>query len=288
MFYLVATVILNTLIYIIFSFFTKFRINSLNAIVFNYWTCVVTGCVFYGSMPLGASSITEPWFTWSVINGLIFIGMFNLMSYCTRQYGITITTISNKLSLVIPVVFSIFLYNEPATFLKILGVIIALPAIYLTSVAKEEGKSHNLFFPLLLFVSSGILDTIIKYVEQKHLPTPGIMSLFTIHLFLFAALSGTVWMIISMTRNKTIFSRRDIIAGIILGVPNYFSIYFFIRFLNSDLLESSAAIPVNNIGIVLASALVAILFLKEKPTKTKLAGLILSIIAILLIAFSNG
>lgn len=288
MFYLIATILLNTIIYIIFSFFTKLRINSLNAIVFNYWVCVITGSVFYGSFPVGAASASQSWFLWAVINGFIFIGLFRLMSYCTSNYGITTTTIANKLSLVIPVLFSVFLYHEHATWVKILGILIAIPAIYLTSRTDTEGKTKNIFFPVLLFFGSGLLDTLIKYIEQKYLDTNDMTAVFTIHLFLFAAIAGSIWMLVNMLRSKEIFTGRDAVAGLALGIPNYFSIYFFIRYLNSDLLESSAAIPVNNIGIVLVSSLVAILFLREKLTAIKAAGLVLSIIAILLIAFSNG
>src|SRR5688572_27892751 len=126
MFYLFATILLNTFIYVLFKFFTKYRINSLNAIVFNYWTCVITGCLFYGDMPVSTSSLAEPWVGWAVANGFIFIGLFNLMSYCTRHYGVTTTTIANKLSLVIPVVISMILYNEQASVLKIGGILLAI------------------------------------------------------------------------------------------------------------------------------------------------------------------
>ena len=72
-----------------------------------------------------------------------------------------------------------------------------------------------------------------------------------------------------------------------MGVPNYFSIYFFIRALHSNFLESSASIPVLNIGILAASALTAILLFKEHVNTLRIIGMVLSVVAILLIAFGN-
>lgn len=288
MFFLLATILTNTIIYLVFKSFTKFGVNSPNAVVFNYWTCVVTGSLYYGSFPVSTYSASEPWFGWAVANGFIFIALFNLMSYCTRKFGVTITTVANKLSLVIPVLFSFLLYNEEASMLKIAGIMLAIPAIYYSSYTKEENKSKAFFFPLLLFIGSGLLDTLLKYIEQLHLNSADVTSAFTIHLFLFAALSGTILMVISSMRSGKMFNMRDVTAGIVLGIPNYFSIYFFIRFLNSGVFESSVAIPVNNIGIVVASSLVAILFLKESATRQRLVGLALAIISILLIALSDG
>jgi multidrug transporter EmrE-like cation transporter len=52
-------------------------------------------------------------------------------------------------------------------------------------------------------------------------------------------------------------------------------------------MQSSAAIPVLNIGILVVSAVAAMLFFKEKAGPIRLAGLLLSVVAILLIAFGD-
>jgi drug/metabolite transporter (DMT)-like permease len=52
-------------------------------------------------------------------------------------------------------------------------------------------------------------------------------------------------------------------------------------------MQSSAIIPVINIGILVASSFMAILFFREKVNKLRIAGLVLSVIAILLIALGD-
>lgn len=288
MLYLLAVILLNTLLYTLFKVFPKYKVDTLQAIVANYWVCVATGSIYLGRFPIGEGSMAHPWLPWALLMGAAFISIFNLVGFVTRIDGITTATIANKLSLVIPVLFSFFLYNEQAGFIKILGIILAFPAVYLTTRVKgEEGKNQSLFWPALLFLGSGLLDTLVKFVEQRYLDTPESQAVFTIHVFATAGLIGTVLVIVLAIMNKIKLHPRNILAGILLGVPNYFSIYFLIRLLNSDYMESSAAIPVSNIGVVVASSLAAIAIFKEKANRPRIIGLLLAIAAILLISLAD-
>lgn len=288
MIYLIATVLLNTILFALFKLFSHMRIDSLQAIVVNYFTCVITGSIFLGEFPIGKSSVHQPWLSWSILMGTMFISLFNLIAWRTKEDGMTTTTIANKLSLVIPVLFSVLLYDERLGTIKLAGIVLAFPAVYFTtSIIHENKKTHHLLFPAILFIGSGLLDTLVKYVQQYYLPDARIQAAYTIHLFATAAVLGTIVILIQKWRKKIDLHWRNIIAGIALGIPNFFSIFFLIQLLQSDFLQSSAAIPVNNIGIVLLSALVAILFFKEKATGQKILGLVLSVVSILLIALSD-
>ena len=220
--------------------------------------------------------------------GGMLISLFNLIAYCTKKEGITTTTVANKLSLVIPVVFSLWLYNEQLTVIKLLGIILAFPAVYLTTRIKEDGrKGQDLLWPGLLFLGSGLLDALVKYAEHSFLQDDESMVSFTIHAFATAGIIGLLLVVVAIARNKTVFHFRNIAAGVLLGVPNYFSIYYLIKLLNADFLQSSAAIPVNNIGIVVVSAICGIVLFKEKAPAARIIGLVLSIAAISLIAFGD-
>ncbi|MBS1780955.1 MAG: EamA/RhaT family transporter [Bacteroidetes bacterium] len=287
MIYLLLTILLNTFLFILFKLFPRFGIDALQAIVVNYITCVVTGSIFLGYFPISKASTQQPWFGWALFLGLLFISIFNFIAYCTRKYGMTISTIANKLSIVIPVVFSVLLYNEHLTALNIAGLLIAFPAVYLSArVEGESGKVGNLLIPALLFISCGALDTFMKYTEHTYLQSKSVQAVFPVHVFAVAALIGITVVTILVLQKKSKPAIKNVVAGMILGVPNYFSIYYYIRLLNSDFMKSSASIPVNNIGIVLCCAFAAILLFKEPSTKTRMAGLALSVIAIILISLN--
>ncbi len=288
MFFLVATILLNVWLFVLFKLFPRFNVDTLQAIVFNYIVCVITGTVYLGRFPIGSGSPSQPWFWWAVLLGAGFIALFNLIGYCTRQEGLTVTTIANKLSLVIPVVFSWYLYDEELLPGELVGVLLAIPAVYFSTRKKrDEGGVKKLWLPALLFVGSGLLDTLVKYVEEHFLSDAAFHADYTIHTFATAAVLGSIVLVYLLATGASRFHYRNIIAGVVLGVPNFFSIYCLIRLLHSDFLQSSAAIPVNNIGIVLLSTLVGILFFKERSGPQRIVGVVLSLIAILLIAFSD-
>jgi drug/metabolite transporter (DMT)-like permease len=286
--YLVITILMNVIISAIFKLFPRYDINALQAIVVNYIVCVITGCLYIGRIPFNAANTQASWFPWSLGLGLVFIGMFRLLAYNTQHYGITTTTIANKLSLVIPVLFSVFLYNEQAGIGKVLGILLAFPAVYFASREKADGGNvrHNLFWPAVLFIGSGLLDTSLKYAQHHCLTSPDDHAVFSIHIFGVAAITGIVITIVSLLQKKPI-AWRNVVAGICVGIPNYFSIYFLIRTLDCGIMQSSAAIPVINIGILVVSSIVAILFFKERANPLRITGLVLAIIAILLITMGD-
>jgi len=288
MFYLVIAILLNVVISAIFKVFPRYGVNTFPAIVVNYFICVTTGLLFFGHLPTVEESLHAVWFPWAIAMGGIFISVFYLLGYSMKVDGITTTIIANKLSLVIPAVFSIVVYHELVGVAKVIGILLAFPAIYLTAYIKgENDKPQNLLLPAAIFLGGGILDTLMKYVQLHFLFTQSSQALFTVFCFASAGGIGVIMSATLVLLKKIAINGRDIVAGIIIGVPNYFSIYFLIRMLNSNFLQSSAAIPVFNIGILVVSALTAILFFGEKINSYRIIGLTLSLIAILLIAFGD-
>lgn len=289
MLYLIAIVLLNVLLFSIFKMFPKYGISPLQAIAVNYWVCVLTGTMVLSKGIEPILSFNYSWIYWALFLGSMLIALFNLIAYSTKVEGMTTTTIANKLSLVIPVLFAAWLYQEHFGVGKILGILIAFPAVYLTVKKKQEvaGKVKNLFWPVLLFIGSGILDTLMKYVQTYYLNTTADQAIFTIQSFAVAAMLGTAVLVIRIILKKEQIHWKSIVAGVVLGIPNYFSIYYLIRLFHVDFMESSAVIPVNNVSILLCTTLVAFLFFKEQITRLRLVGIILSIISILLIAISD-
>ena len=290
MLYLAGAIIFSSWLTIAFKIAERFGISTFQAIIFNYFTCVITGIILEGSLPAVASIVRAEWFLWAILMGLMFISIFNLVAYTTKKSGVAIASVANKLSLVIPFVFSLFLYNENITFLKIAGIIIALIAVFLTCIpsassTNKSGFSWNIFLlPLVLFAGSGLLDTLIKYVEANFLDGSN-HNLYIITAFAVAGTTGGFILLSLLLFGKERFDIRALIAGVLIGVPNYFSLWCLVRVLKIHAGNSSSIIPVTNIGIVLFRTLVAALFFKERLSKVNIVGIILSVIAISIIAF---
>lgn len=289
MIYLILMVLLNAVVTIILKLFARFRVDHLQAIIINYWVCVATGSFFLGHFPLGSGSVAQEWFPLALLMGGGFILVFNLFAYCTKANGITTATVANKLSLVIPVIFSIFLYDEHLSAVHLCGIVLAFPAVYLASSATESGQAQqrlHLGWIILLFCCSGLLDTAMKYAQQRYLPAQEDQAVYTIHLFAVAGAIGTLILIFLLLTGKAKFSLRNVLGGLVLGIPNYFSIYYLVRMLNSNFIKSSAMIPLSNIGVLFVSSFSAILFFGEKMNGKRWLGLALSLVVIVLLALS--
>lgn len=288
---LILSILLNAYIGIIFVFFNRYKIDLLQAIVFNYITCVVTGSLVLGRFPINTDSIATPWFQWALMMGTLFISILNIIAISSIKVGVTITQTANKLSLIIPVLFAWYFYQETIHWIKWTGIFIALIAVIFTiwkSNTKNFKKSFITFFlPLFIFLGSGVLDTLTKYVEKNYIKNEAIANSYIIACFATASFIGLILLGILFLLKKKTFHIKNVIAGVILGVPNYFSIYFLIMALKNNHLSSSAVIPINNIGVLFLVSLFGILIFKEKMTRLNYVGLLLSIIAILFIYFGD-
>ena len=293
MIYLVGSILFSSYLGLSFKVVERFNIPVLQAIVFNYFTCVITGSVVNGNFPVKASSFNEPWMIWAFIMGTMFIITFNLVGYTVQKIGVAVTSVAFKLSLVIPFIFSIYLYNETVTWIKIAGVVVALAAVVLTCLPPEKGETpaHKhisawmmFLLPALIFFGSGFVDTMVKYVEQTFLNDTN-NNAYLISAFGTAAVMGLIFLAIMLATGRQKFDKRSIIAGIAIGIPNYFSIWCLVKVLSMYQGYSSAIIPINNMSIVLLSSVVAFIVFKEHLSKINWLGIILAIGAIALIAF---
>jgi drug/metabolite transporter (DMT)-like permease len=292
MIYLLLTILLNVLLSVLFKLFERWRIDHLQAIIFNYWVCVITGSLFIGYLPVSARSLQAPWFPAALAMGAGFICIFNLMAYCTRTQGITTSTVANKLSLVIPAALSVGLYGDRLSWLQIAGIVLAFPAVYLVArpVQAAEpiaGVRHkNLFWTVLLFAGSGLLDTAMKHAELLLPADTDVQAIFSVHIFAVAAVIGLLVLIYLLVTGRRRFAWRNLAGGVLLGIPNFFSIYYFIRMLDSGFLSGAAMIPLNNTGILLVSTLASWLLFGEKLSSPRIAGICLAALVILLLTFS--
>lgn len=288
MIYLLLSILSSTVIFIVFKLYKKYGINTLQAIVINYFVACTVGFFWYIDRSDFTQVPKESWFPGALMLGFMFIAVFNLAAITTQKSGLSVVAVATKMSVAIPVLFGIFLYNESTGISKITGILLALAAVYLTSVKTKEGisiKSKNLIFPLLVFLGSGIIDTSLKYLETSYVSETDV-GLFSSTIFAMAGLIGVCILIGQGFMGKFRISVKNIIGGIALGIPNYFSIYFLVLALRTEGFDSSTVFTMNHVAIVAFSTLVGILLFKERLITKNWIGLGLAILSIILVANS--
>lgn len=270
------------------------NIQTFPTIVINYLACVVTGIIVRGHFPPVGTILHEPWLHLALILGVLFITVFNLIGMSSFKAGVTITALANKMSLVIPITAAFILYGDSVSFIKIAGIILALVAMFMATyrdrAAREAGKANRfnlIILPILVFIGSGTVDTLVNYVQAVHLVGISYAG-FLIFLFLTAASIGLAVLPFYLIKKKVGFGYRELIAGIVLGVPNYASLHFMLRSLEHSGLESTVVFPLINIGVITLSTLIAYFYFKEQLTKVNLAGVGLALAAIAILSITHS
>ncbi|KAB8153713.1 EamA family transporter [Kordia sp. TARA_039_SRF] len=285
MIYLALSVLISSLLFVIFKLFDKYRINTFQAIIVNYVVAFSCGFFFYGNGTTLVEITQKPWIGGAVILGFLFISIFMVMATTAQRNGLSTASVASKMSVVIPVIFAVIVYQEKLSLLKIAGIILALLAVYLTTV-KNDGSTFDrkkLLFPILLFLGSGIIDTAIKHIETKYL-AEGEVPIFSAAVFACAFFIGIV---VAIIRHDVNINGKTILGGIVLGIPNFYSIIFLLKALRPENLgDSSTVFPINNVAIVMLSTIFGIILFKEKLIPKNWIGIIIAIISILMIAVS--
>ncbi|CAL2074708.1 EamA family transporter [Tenacibaculum sp. 190524A02b] len=286
MIYLILSIVFSTSLFVIFKYFNVFKVNTLQAIVVNYIVAFILGIFSAGAYTKLATINAQPWMYGAVVLGFLFVTIFFVMAKTAQNNGVSVASIAGKMSVVVPIVFGIVLYNESITILKVLGILIALIAVYLSSVKEERSNTKaGIVLPILLFLGSGIIDTTIKYVETNFVSEDGV-DFFSGSLFGFAAFFGIVILLGKQFVVKEKLEVKSVLAGLVLGVPNYYSIVFLIKALQNKNFESSTLFTINNVGVVIFSTVVGLLLFRENfSTKNKI-GVGLAILGIILVTIA--
>lgn len=287
MIYLLLSILSSSSIFIIFKLYDRFNVNRLQAIIYNYGIACTCGVLAY-KKPIILNELPQyDWFYYTIGLGFVFIAVFNVMAITAQRNGLSVVAVASKMSVVIPIIFGFLLYNESIGWIKILGIILALLSIYLVTVNPDKIiKSGSLIYPLIVFIGSGFIDTSLKYLETTHVKE-GDVALFSASIFATAFCIGIVIILHQLTKKTFKFEIKNLIGGLTLGIVNYFSIFFLIKAIGYKDLESSTVFTLNNVAILLTTAILGVVLFNEKlNTKNKL-GILLASIGIVLVSVSG-
>ena len=265
--------------------FEKYKVDNLQGLIINYLTAATCSYFFIKEDISVDVILNSEWMYHAMIIGALFIVVFNFYAYGIQKVGIAITTVANKMSLVIPVCAAIILYGDSFTYLKGIAFFLALSGIYLSST-KGGGLSFDkkyLWLIILVFIGQGISDSIFNDFAQKF-PNEG-GYLFFMVLFFMASISGILILIGKSVKTKNKLQLKSVFWGIIFGVPNFFSLLFFLKALSDPKLSSSIVFPLVSMGVVVSSSLIGMFLFKEKLSRTNWIGILLSVCAIYIFSY---
>ncbi len=277
---LLLSIFSATGIFILFKLIDVYKANTTAVISVNYFVACLLGFLLTPFSPMEATK--EAWFPYATLIGVLFIIFFFLIAKSIQKAGLAVSTIAAKMSVIIPIIFSIVYFREPLSLNKIVGVPLAFVSVFLSVYQPSRVKKAALFLPFVLFVGLGVEDSIIKYTQAKYITNQ--TAAFSSVIFGVAFLVGLVYLFIRR-QMSSVFQLKSLVLGLVLGAVNLSAIYFFIESLNHLNIESSIVFGINNIGIVALSVVSGWLFFKERFRKQQIVGLFLAVLSIVILRF---
>lgn len=260
---------------------TKTSINIF-LIAINYFVALVLSYTFFRPTITTAVFSHSGFMSIAVPLVLLMPTVFLLVPKSIENSGIIKTDIAQRISLIIPILCSFWLFGEIVPPLKIIALIIGFLAIFL--ILNKPNQNKNSLYLLLVFVGYGVCDVLYKKMA--------IFDDFPYTTMLFYIFGGcfivTKLMIISnLNTVKNYFTAKNSLYGLILGGLNFCNIFFYLKAHQSFRETPTTVFAGMNFGVIVLGTLVGYFFFQEKLSKKNLIGLVLAILAVCLIVISD-
>lgn len=200
-------------------------------------------------------------FAFGAILAILFVSSFFAFTKAVEKTGAAISQTSSRLSVIVPLTLSILFLHEQPTQYQIAGILLAVITIVLFYMSIRNSSESGLniidyIYLLGLLSGIGLADFSIKLFQVWRPAMEKPFFLFSIFSFAYIY-TALIILIKKITVNK-----RTLVLGAVLGIPNVFSTFFLLSALAQ--LPAIVVYPLVNIGIILCTAVLAVIFWQEK------------------------
>lgn len=288
MIWLISSILLNVGIFLVFSLIEKQKIGAFPVVLINYLVCALVSflAVFSDENRFRHIQTWQANYWYPIFLGCLFIFTFFVMARTTAKFGGGFASLAAKSSILMPIGISIVLFGEEVSISKLVGFFLAvLGLILILSTGKGEVKKGSLKYFLLVFIGSGIIDTSLNVLQNNTLKNIG-SEIISFFIFTAAFLAGLIYYFFFFIK-KISFTRKTILYGIALGSINVFSIICLLKGLSYFERNTSIFFIFNNIGIVLITYIVSVVFFGIRPNRWVWLGIFLVLIAVGILQYKN-
>lgn len=218
--------------------------------------------------------------------GVLFIAVFFLTGQAAQQMGVGLAGMLSKLSLVLPIGYSVLFKGEAFSILQAVGVGLALGAIVLVHLPYLAGGGmarlwQAMRLGLLLWAGNGVIDITFKSGQTywTKIPSENIPPL-------IMGVAGALGLLIHGIRGAwhALIEARLWLGALILGLTNVASVIFYVKGL--QVVPGVVFFLMLNLGIVLLSGFFGVVLFRERLTWAVVGGYLLGLLAIGLMGLS--
>lgn len=275
MIYLILAILCSAGVSIFMRGSEKYCQGHYGILLMNYVVCVLAGLILTGRGLTQTDGKGMPvTIVFGVVTGLLYCGSFILLQWNVRKNGVILSSTFMKLGVIVPAVLAVVWFGERPGWNQGLGFILAITAILMIHLEKGKIRTEKAYTIglLLLLLGGGLGDSMAKFYDVYG--NPGLGSFFLMLSFL---VSGIISGILVFRGGEKI-TKYEVLFGVLIGIPNYFSA----RFLLWALADIPAVItyPTYSIAAMALIGAAGVLMFREKLTKRQWGAYLLVILAV--------
>ncbi|MBE6679932.1 MAG: hypothetical protein E7598_05340 [Ruminococcaceae bacterium] len=260
MFFLILAIISSALVSIVMRLSTGKVKNNIGMLAANYIICFAIAFLYIeGLNPLPASDTIGQTVALGMFNGFLYLASFVVFQYNVKKNGVVLSAVFMKLGLLVPLVLSIVFFAEVPTWIQILGFAVSVAAIIMINLKPTERGKNGGFYLVLLLLLGGGADAMSKVFEEVGALEESSQFLF----YTFAA--ALVFCAFLLLAKKQTIGKNEIIYGVMIGIPNFFSAKFLLHALSD--IPAVVAYPTFSVATILVVSLAGVAAFKEKLSK---------------------
>ncbi|MEO9091699.1 MAG: EamA/RhaT family transporter [Rhodanobacter sp.] len=276
--YVLLGVLCSVLVSVLLKLAARFNLDIGQAVAWNY---VVAASLTAMVLPSPVSPLHHPGMPWLALAalGVLLPTIFLVFGASIRHAGIVRSDTAQRLSLVISLLAAFVLFGQH--FDAVIGIGCALGLIAVTAMvwrnrqATEAGGLASFGYPVAVFIGSGAIDVLFKFVAAAKVPL-GTALLVTFALALVVAFA------IELARQAR-FTARNAVGGAILGLLNFGNILFYLQAHRTLPHDPALVFASMNLGVVALSALTGFALFGERLGRVNTAGFVVAVAAIALL-----
>ena len=287
MIYLIFAIISSATLAVVLKYFRHQEGNRYGLIIGNYLACIILSFILMPSKTL----ITHPesvTLVCSFAAGISFVLGLVFFQASIKTNGAALSAAFAKLGIVVSLTVSILIFGERPATLQLLGIGIVLLAIIL--INSDSADAHTLdqagaggqVSILLLFATlafGGASDTMAKVFERVGRREEDTVYLF--FLFVVAIILSSLLGYREYRHSGKKIVRKEFCAGILAGIPNYFSSLLILKALST--LPAFLTYSVFSTCTILLVTIISAIFFHEKLGKKSIAAMGLILLSLVLL-----
>ena len=266
MFFFLMAVLTSALVSILMRVSEKHVRNNITMLAANYAMCMVLAFLYVpGLNPFPVSDTLGRAMLMGVLNGFFYLSGFVMLNWNIRKNGMVLSATFMKLGVLVPTIMAVLFFGEVPTFLQVIGILAALAAIVLIRSEKGTNKIQSSLGLLMLPLVGGMADGMSKVYEVYG--SSQLNSHFLLYTFATAFVLCTA---LTFVKHQSA-TAKDILFGLLIGVPNYFTSRFLLLSLKN--IPAIVAYPGYSVGTIVLVTLAGVAFFKEKLSRRQMAAL---------------